>query len=47
MKKVSEKLWAFKEREGIISSILSAVYDSLSSDVFEEAWHCMITEYDL
>ncbi|KAH9666229.1 protein FAR1-RELATED SEQUENCE [Citrus sinensis] len=47
MKKVPEKLGAFKEREGIISSLLSAVYDSLSSDAFEEAWHCMITEYDL
>ncbi|KAH9721372.1 protein FAR1-RELATED SEQUENCE [Citrus sinensis] len=47
MKKVLEKLGAFKEREGIIFSLLSAVYDSLSSDAFEEAWHCMITEYDL
>ncbi|KAH9762576.1 protein FAR1-RELATED SEQUENCE [Citrus sinensis] len=47
MKKVPEKLGAFKEREGIISSLLSAVYNSLSSDAFEEAWHCMITEYDL
>ncbi|KAH9734196.1 protein FAR1-RELATED SEQUENCE [Citrus sinensis] len=47
MKKVPEKLAAFKEREGIISSLLSAVYDSLSFDAFEEAWHCMITEYDL
>ncbi|KAH9704409.1 protein FAR1-RELATED SEQUENCE [Citrus sinensis] len=47
MKKVPEKLGAFKEREGIISSLLFAVYDSLSSDAFEEAWHCMITEYDL
>ncbi|KAH9703433.1 protein FAR1-RELATED SEQUENCE [Citrus sinensis] len=47
MKKVPEKLGAFKEREGIISSLLSVVYDSLNSDAFEEAWHCMITEYDL
>ncbi|KAH9681032.1 protein FAR1-RELATED SEQUENCE [Citrus sinensis] len=47
MKKVPEKLGAFKEREDIISSLLSAVYDSLSSDAFEEAWHCMIIEYDL
>ncbi|XP_024036849.1 protein FAR1-RELATED SEQUENCE 5-like [Citrus sinensis] len=47
MKKVPEKLGAFKEREGIISSLLSTVYDSLSSDAFEEAWHCMITKYDL
>ena len=47
MKKVPEKLGAFKEREGIISSLLSTVYDSLSSNAFEEAWHCMITEYDL
>ncbi|XP_052289871.1 protein FAR-RED IMPAIRED RESPONSE 1-like [Citrus sinensis] len=38
MKKVPEKLGAFKEREGIISSLLSTVYDSLSSDAFEEAW---------
>ena len=42
-----EKLGAFKERECIISSMLSAVYDSLSSDAFEEACHWMITEYDL
>lgn len=47
MKKVPEKLWGFKEREDIISSMLSAVYDSLSSDTFKEAWHDMITEYDL
>ncbi|KAH9770311.1 protein FAR1-RELATED SEQUENCE [Citrus sinensis] len=46
-KKVSDKLWAFKERECIISSLLSTIYDSLSSDAFEEAWHVMITEYDL
>ena len=37
MKKVPEKLGTFKEREGIISSLLSAVYDSLSSDGLEEA----------
>ncbi|XP_015387718.1 protein FAR1-RELATED SEQUENCE 5-like [Citrus sinensis] len=43
MKKVPDKLWAFKEHECIISSLLSAVYDSLSSDAFEEAWHGMST----
>ena len=43
MKKVPEKLGAFKECECIISSLLSAVYDSLSPTVFEEAWHNMIT----
>ena len=47
MNKVPEKLRAFKERKGIIFFILSTVYDSLSSDVFEEAWHDIITEYDL
>ena len=47
MKKVPEKLEAFKEREGIISSLLSAVYDSLSPAAFEENWHDMITTYDL
>ncbi|KAH9750898.1 hypothetical protein KPL71_014064 [Citrus sinensis] len=47
MKKVPEKLGAFKECEGIISSLLSAVYDSLGSTAFEKAWHDMITEYDL
>ena len=47
MKKVYEKIKAFKEHEGIISSLFFAVYDSLSSDPFEEAWHGMITEYDL
>ena len=46
MKKVLEKLWAFKERECIISFLLYAVYNSLSYDAFEEAWHDMITEYD-
>ena len=47
MKILTDKLGAFKERESIISSMLYVVYDSLSSDVFEEAWHGMITEYDL
>ena len=47
MKKVPEKLGAFKERECIISFLLSDIYDSLSSDTFEEAWHYIITEYDL
>ena len=47
MKKVLEKLGAFKEREGIIFSLLSVVYDSLSPVAFEEAWHDMITTYDL
>ncbi|KAH9716663.1 protein FAR1-RELATED SEQUENCE [Citrus sinensis] len=47
MKKVPEKLGAFKEREGIISSLLSAVYDSLSPNVFDEAWHDMMTVYNL
>ncbi|XP_052289424.1 protein FAR-RED ELONGATED HYPOCOTYL 3-like [Citrus sinensis] len=47
MKKVSEKLGAFKEREGIISSLLSVVYDSLSPAAFEEDWNDMITTYDL
>ena len=37
MKKVLEKLGAFKQREGIIYSLLSIVYDSLSPTVFEEA----------
>ncbi|KAH9762552.1 protein FAR1-RELATED SEQUENCE [Citrus sinensis] len=47
MKKVPEKLGAFKEYEGIISSLLSAVYDSLSLNVFDEAWHDMMTVYNL
>ncbi|KAK9189877.1 hypothetical protein WN943_018476 [Citrus x changshan-huyou] len=47
MKKVLEKLRAFKEREGIISSLLSAVYDSLSPNMFDEAWHDMMTVYNL
>ena len=47
MKKVPEKLGAFKERECIIFSLLYVVYNSLSSIVFEEAWHDMIIEYDL
>ena len=47
MKKVPEKLGAFKEREGIISSLLSAVYDSLNAAAFEEDWHDLITIYDL
>ncbi|KAH9740653.1 protein FAR1-RELATED SEQUENCE [Citrus sinensis] len=47
MKKVPEKLGAFKEREGIISSLLSIVYDSLSPNVFDEAWHDMMTVYNL
>ena len=42
-----EKLEAFKEREGIISSLLSAVYDSLSPAAFEKDWNDMITTYDL
>ena len=46
MKKVPEKLGAFKKREVIISLLLSAVYDSLSPVVFKEAWHDMITIYD-
>ena len=36
MKKVPKKLGAFKEREGIISSLVSIVYDSLSLAAFEE-----------
>ncbi|KAL9463985.1 hypothetical protein AB3S75_001729 [Citrus x aurantiifolia] len=47
MKKVPEKLGAFQEREGIISSLLSVVYDSLSPAAFEEDWNDMITTYDL
>ena len=47
MKKVPEKLRAFKEREGIISLLLYVVYDSLSPTVFEEAWHDMMTVYYL
>ncbi|XP_024033607.1 protein FAR1-RELATED SEQUENCE 6-like [Citrus clementina] len=47
MKKVLEKLGAFKEHEGIISSLLSVVYDSLSPAAFEEDWNDMITTYDL
>ena len=47
MKKVPEKLGAFKEREGIISSLLSVVYDSLSPATFEEDWNDMFTTYDL
>ena len=47
MKKVPEKLGALEEREGIISSLLSAVYDSFSLTVFENAWHDMSTIYDL
>lgn len=34
MKKVPKKFGAFKEYEGIISSLLSFVYDLLSSTVF-------------
>ena len=47
MKKVPEKLGAFKERECIISSLLSTVYDSLSSNVFDEVWHDMMMVYNL
>ncbi|KAH9706420.1 protein FAR1-RELATED SEQUENCE [Citrus sinensis] len=47
MKKVPEKLWAFKERESIISLLLSVVYDSLSPAAFEKDWNDMITTYDL
>ena len=47
MKKVPGKLRMFREREGIIYSLLFVVYDSLSFAAFEEAWHDMITEYDL
>ena len=47
MKKVPEKLGAFKEHKGIISLLLSAVYDSLNPTMFEEAWHDMIMIYDL
>ena len=47
MKKVLDKLQALKERECIISSLLSTVYDSLSPAAFEEDWHDMITTYDL
>ena len=47
MKKVPKKLGAFKKYKGIISSLLSAVYDSLNLTMFEEAWHDVITIYDL
>ena len=47
MQKVPEKLGAFKERECIIFSSLSTVYDSLSPAAFEEDWHDLITTYDL
>ena len=43
MKKIPEKLWAFKESECIISLLFSIVYDSLSSAAFEKAWHDMMT----
>ena len=47
MNKVFEKLRAFKKCESIIYSLLSVVYDSLSPVVLEEAWHHMMTIYDL
>ncbi|KAH9648102.1 protein FAR1-RELATED SEQUENCE [Citrus sinensis] len=47
MNKVLEKLGAFKESECIISLLLSAVYDSLSLNVFDEAWHDMMMVYNL
>ena len=47
MKKILEKLGAFKECECIVSLLLYAIYDSLNLVVFEEAWHDMITIYDL
>ena len=47
MNKVPEKLGVFKEREDIIFSLLSVIYDSLSLAVFEKVWHDMITIYDL
>ena len=47
IKKMPEKLVAFKEHECIISSLLSAIYNSLSPVAFEEDWHDMITIYDL
>lgn len=47
MKKISEKLGTFKECEGIIFLLFSAVYDSLGFATFEEACHDMITKYYL
>lgn len=44
---MSEKLGAYKEHNGIKSSLLSTIYNSQSLGKFETAWHDMIMKYDL
>lgn len=42
-----EKLGAYKNHDGIKSSLLFAIYNSQTPAIFETAWHDMIVKYDL
>ncbi|XP_024035536.1 protein FAR1-RELATED SEQUENCE 5-like [Citrus sinensis] len=47
MKKIPEKLGAYKEYRDISNVLHCVVYDSQNAAKFEETWHHMIVEYDL
>ncbi|KAM1369962.1 hypothetical protein ACFX15_039745 [Malus domestica] len=45
MKKVPDKLKSYKEYESMSSSLDNIVYDSMTSEDFEERWDEMIGKY--
>ncbi|KAM1790045.1 hypothetical protein ACFX14_034058 [Malus domestica] len=45
MKKVPDKLKSYKEYESMSSSLDNIVYDSMTSEDFEERWAEMIGKY--